>query len=118
MKCLADRGGGRFYETDSPENLPRIFTREAFLASRSTIIEEPFIPRLARPSQATDGIDWARAPQLGGYVGTAERDALKTPAITSLMTDKDDPLYAAWQYGLGRAAAFTSDASPAGLRGG
>lgn len=112
MKQLAEWGGGRFYETDSPETLPRIFTREAFLASRSTIIEEPFTPRLVRPSQATDGIDWSTAPQLGGYVGTAERDALTTPAITSLFTDKDDPLYAAWQYGLGRAAAFTSDAKP------
>ncbi len=110
MRQLAEWGGGRFYETDSPENLPRIFTREAFLASRSTIIEEPFTPRLVRPSQATDGIDWSSAPQLGGYVGTAERDALTTPAITSLVTDKDDPLYASWQYGLGRAAAFTSDA--------
>jgi Mg-chelatase subunit ChlD len=112
MKSLAQWGGGRYYETDSPETLPRIFTREAFLASRSTIIEEPFTPRLVRPSQATDGIDWASAPALGGYVGTAERDALTTPAITSLITDKDDPLYAAWQYGLGRAAAFTSDAKP------
>jgi Ca-activated chloride channel homolog len=112
MKALAEWGGGRFYQTDSPENLPRIFTREAFLASRSTIIEEPFTPRLVRPSQATDGIDWSSAPRLGGYVGTAERDALTTPAITSLVTDKDDPLYAAWQYGLGRAAAFTSDAKP------
>ena len=112
MQQLAEWGGGRFYETDSPENLPRIFTREAFLASRSTIIEEPFTPRLTRPSQATDGIDWSSAPQLGGYVGTAERDALTTPAITSLVTDKDDPLYASWQYGLGRAAAFTSDAKP------
>ncbi len=112
MKALAEWGGGRYYETDSPENLPRIFTREAFLASRSTIIEEPFTPRLVRPSQATDGIDWSHAPLLGGYVGTAERDALTTPAITSLITDKDDPLYAAWQYGLGRAAAFTSDAKP------
>jgi Ca-activated chloride channel homolog len=112
MRMLADMGGGRFYEADRPENLPRIFTREASLASRSTIIEEPFAPRLVRPSQATNGIDWSAAPQLGGYVATAERDSLKSPAITSLISDKDDPLYAVWQYGLGRAAAFTSDAKP------
>ncbi|HSE36547.1 MAG TPA: glutamine amidotransferase, partial [Blastocatellia bacterium] len=78
----------------------------------STIIEEPFLPRLVRPTQATNGIDWASAPQLGGYVGTAERDTLSSPAITSLISDKDDPVYAVWQYGLGRAAAFTSDAKP------
>jgi Ca-activated chloride channel family protein len=112
MRMLADIGGGRVYAADRPENLPRIFTREASLASRSTIIEEPFAPRLVRPAQATNGIDWSAAPQLGGYVGTAERDSLKSPAITSLISDKDDPVYAAWQYGLGRAAAFTSDAKP------
>lgn len=112
MRMLADIGGGRFYAADRPENLPRIFTREASLASRSTIIEEPFAPRLVRPSQATNGIDWSNTPQLGGYVGTAERDSLKSPAITSLISDKDDPVYAVWQYGLGRAAAFTSDAKP------
>jgi hypothetical protein len=67
---------------------------------------------LVRPAQATNGIDWAAAPQLGGYVGTAERDSLNSPAITSLISDKDDPVYAVWQYGLGRAAAFTSDAKP------
>jgi Mg-chelatase subunit ChlD len=112
MKYISDVGGGRFYATDSAESLPRIFTREAFLASRSTIIEEPFAPRPVRPTQATAGIDWSAAPQLGGYVGTAERDQLNSPAVTSLITDKDDPLYAVWQYGLGRSAAFTSDAKP------
>jgi hypothetical protein len=112
MKMLADLGGGRFYAADRPENLPRIFTREASLASRSTIIEEPFSPRLVRPAQGTNGIDWSTAPQLGGYVGTAERDSLKSPAITSLISDKDDPVYAVWQYGLGRSAAFTSDSKP------
>jgi uncharacterized membrane protein len=112
MKFLADGGGGRFYAADTPDKLPRIFTREAFLASKSTIIEEPFVPRFVRASQATGGIDWASAPELGGYVGTAERDPVKSPAITALMSDKDDPVYAVWQYGLGRAAAFTSDAKP------
>jgi len=110
MEMLASSGGGRFYEATSPDSLPRIFTREAFLASRDTIIEEPFVPRLVRPTQASEGIDWNAAPPLGGYVGTAERDTLKSPAITSLISHKDDPVYAVWQYGLGRAAAFTSDA--------
>lgn len=110
MQLIAQLGGGRFYFTDRAETLPQIFTREAFLASRSTIIEEPFQPRLVRATQATNGVDWAAAPQLGGYVGTAERDPLNSPAITALVSHKDDPVYAVWQYGLGRSAAFTSDA--------
>ena len=112
MGMLASTGGGRFYQVDSPETLPRIFTREASLASRSTIIEEPFSPRLSRPSAATNGIDWSAPPQLDGYVATAERDPVKSPAIVALISDKDDPVYAVWQYGLGRAAAFASDAKP------
>lgn len=110
MEMIANAGGGRFYAAESPDTLPRIFTREAVLASRSTIIEEPFTPRLIRQTQATGGIDWSAAPPLGGYVGTAERDSVNSPAITSLVSDKDDPVYAVWQYGLGRSAAFTSDA--------
>ena len=31
-------------------------------------------------------------------------------ADTILMADRDDPLLVRWQYGLGRAAVFTSDA--------
>jgi hypothetical protein len=112
MGFIANAGGGRFYAATSPDSLPRIFTREAFLASKSTIIEEPFVPRFVRATQATNGIDWGAAPPLGGYVGTAERDPVKSPAITSLMSDKDDPVYAVWQYGLGRSAAFTSDSGP------
>ncbi|HJQ27016.1 MAG TPA: VWA domain-containing protein [Blastocatellia bacterium] len=110
MQFLAEVGGGRFYAADTPDKLPRIFTREAFLASKSTIIEEPFVPRFVRATQATNGIDWGSAPPLGGYVGTAERDPVKSPAIVALASDKDDPVYAVWQYGLGRSAAFTSDA--------
>lgn len=112
MRFIAETGGGRFYATNSPETLPRIFTREAFMAARSTIIEEPFSPRLIRPGQATQGIDWNSSPQLRGYVGTAERDEPGSPSVTCLISDKDDPVYANWQCGLGRVAAFTSDAKP------
>jgi hypothetical protein len=44
---------------------------------------------------------------LRGYIGTTARPV----AQTILVSDLNDPILAAWQYGLGRAAAFTSDAS-------
>jgi hypothetical protein len=47
-------------------------------------------------------------PPLGGYVATT----LKGTADMVLMTHQEDPLLATWRYGLGRAAAFTSDAKP------
>ncbi|MEC9331323.1 MAG: glutamine amidotransferase [Verrucomicrobiota bacterium] len=45
-------------------------------------------------------------PQLLGYVATSEKPRAETP----LLTMQGDPLLAHWQFGLGRAVAFTSDA--------
>ena len=46
------------------------------------------------------------APPLKGYVRFIARPA----ADTILAVDQKDPLLVRWQYGLGRAAVFTSDA--------
>ncbi len=45
-------------------------------------------------------------PQLKGYVGTRA----KPTATLALVTGRNEPLLAHWQYGLGRVAAWTSDA--------
>lgn len=99
-------GGGRFYYTEDPHHLPRIFTRETILAAKSAIIEEPFNARPVEGDSVIQGIDWGSAPQLLGYVATSP----KPMANVGLVTHKDDPLFAHWQYGLGRSFAFTSDA--------
>ena len=44
-------------------------------------------------------------PQLGGYLVTTPKDL----ADVLLVSDAADPLLARWQYGLGRAVAWTSD---------
>jgi hypothetical protein len=44
-------------------------------------------------------------PQLGGYLVTSPKDL----AEVLLVSDAGDPLLARWQYGLGRAVAWTSD---------
>jgi uncharacterized membrane protein len=54
----------------------------------------------------TSAIGWSSAPLLYGYVATSAKDNAQTP----LVTPKDDPLLATWRYGLGKSAAFTSDA--------
>jgi len=46
-------------------------------------------------------------PMLKGYIATTEKET----ATVILRGPEEDPLLAAWQYGLGRAVAFTSDAS-------
>jgi Ca-activated chloride channel family protein len=107
MFDIAKWGRGRFYYTEDQSTIPRIFTLETQLASKSSLVEQPFKAALASPQhEAIQEIDWKEAPPLAGYVATT----LKGTAEMVLMTHQEDPLLATWRYGLGRSAAFTSDA--------
>lgn len=103
---LANWGGGRDYFTQDPYNVPQIFAKETVTASKSAIIDEPFIPQRIKPTQVLNGIDLEAAPFLLGYVSTQPRPT----AEIFLVSDRGDPVLASWQYGLGKSAAFTSDA--------
>ena len=107
MVDIAKWGRGRFYYTEDDSTIPRIFTLETQLASKASLVEQPFKPVLASPAhEAIQDIDWKEAPPLGGYVATT----IKGSADLVLMTHQEDPLLATWRYGLGRSVAFTSDA--------
>jgi uncharacterized membrane protein len=107
MVDVAKWGRGRFYYTEDSQTIPRIFTLETQLASKASLIEQPFTPRLTSPGhEAMQEIDFKGAPPLGGYVATS----LKSTAELVLMSHQEDPVLATWRYGLGRSAAFTSDA--------
>jgi uncharacterized membrane protein len=105
LEEIADLGGGRYHFTDRAANLPVIFAEETQLAMRSYIVEEPFYPRQTAVSPILTGIE--AVPQLAGYVATTPKPAGRVV----LETHQGDPLLAAWQYGLGRAVAWTSDAT-------
>jgi hypothetical protein len=106
MSWLAAEGHGRFWAVDSAAELPQIFVKEASVILKSAIFEEPFKPQLKTMSEIVKGIGSQEYPQLLGYVCTTPKGRAEVP----LVTQKGDPLLAHWQYGLGRAVAFTSDA--------
>ena len=106
MVWLSDQGRGRFYDVNSPSQLPQIFIKEAAVILKSAIFEEPFTPKIAGSSEFLRGFAADEYPVLKGYVATTAKPRAEVP----LVTDKGDPLLAHWQYGLGRAIAFTSDA--------
>jgi uncharacterized membrane protein len=108
MVWMADQGKGRFYDVRSPNDLPQIFIKETAVILKSAIYEEPFKPQVRAMTEVVRGINANEYPSLLGYVATTPKPRAETP----LYTDKGDPLLAHWQYGLGRAAAFTSDAKP------
>jgi hypothetical protein len=110
---LARKGGGEYYPAPSMGDVPQIFFKETIRAVGDYIIEEPFVPvpALAGSGSAVSpilsGIDLAGAGSLLGYNGTTPKSA----ARVTLLTPRGDPLLATWQYGLGRAVAWTSDLS-------
>ncbi|HLB15845.1 MAG TPA: VWA domain-containing protein [Burkholderiales bacterium] len=108
MANIARWGRGRYYYTEDTQTITRIFALETQLASDATMVEQLFRPRVTDPGhEAMQDIDWKRAPTLGGYVATST----KSSAAELLTSHRDDPVLATWRYGLGRAAAFTSDAN-------
>ena len=106
LEQLATQGGGRFYAAANPASIPDIFLKETQQVSGQQIVEEPFFPILTSSSPILRGLDDG-LPQLLGYNGTTAKPA----AQTVLVTARDDPLLAQWQYGLGRSVAWTSDST-------
>lgn len=104
---MAEAGGGNYHAVTDVETIPSIFTQETVLATRSYIIEDEFTPSIFQNSPILGDI--TSAPPLLGYVATTPRQT----AQVVLRGDAPyfDPILAQWQYGLGRAVAFTSDAT-------
>jgi uncharacterized membrane protein len=115
LRQMAEFGDGRFHFTDKAANLPQIFTQETTSIQRTYLVEERFFPDLGSSGfarghaifRAMESTGTTRVPPLYGYVGTGA----KATAQVILETHLGDPLLAAWEYGLGRAVAWTSDAT-------
>jgi hypothetical protein len=105
LRGLAERGGGRYYDAPNMDEVPRIFLRETKLALRAYVQEGRFTPRRGAPSPIVDDLDGL--PPLTGYLATT----IKPAAQAVLLSEQREPVLAQWQYGLGRAVAWTSDAA-------
>lgn len=105
LKGVAYYGQGNFYLTTMARDLKAIFTKDVMTISRSLIIEEPFTPSMDTSSPELSGISTSGVPPLLGYVATSPKSTARVPMVSH----KNDPILATWQYGLGRSAAFTSD---------
>ena len=106
LERLAKDGGGRFYNAANPASIPDIFLKETQQVAGQQIVEERFHPIQTSTSPILRGLNEG-FPQLLGYNGTTAKSA----AQTVLVTARDDPLLAQWQYGLGRSVAWTSDST-------
>lgn len=111
MQELAQEGSGRYYYVPNAKDVPTITMRETRIASGATSAEGVFRPKLPASGQTSPllrSLSEAQLPELSGYDVTLS----KSTADVALVSDREDPILAHWQYGLGRVVAWTSDTTP------
>lgn len=105
LQYLASQGGGRYHNAATPEDIPRLTVQEARAAGSQSVVRGEFQPIQTSASSIMTGIDPADLPSLSGY----DYVELKPGARSVLTSDRNDPVLAKWQYGLGRVVAWTAD---------
>jgi Ca-activated chloride channel homolog len=108
LEKIAANSGGRSYFLNEPAGLEQILLKDVQDYSGSTAVEKPLAPLIAHEAEILEGVGMNTAPPLKGYARFTAKPAADT--ILRIDEQKKDPLYVQWQYGLGRAAVFTSDA--------
>ena len=106
LEKIASSAGGKSYFLNEPAGLEQILLKDVLEHTGSTAVEKALRPFVSKKVEILDGVGIEDAPALKGYV----RFIAKPTADTILKIDQMDPLLVRWQYGLGRAEVFTSDA--------
>jgi Mg-chelatase subunit ChlD len=105
LEAIAQAGGGRYHFTKRAEEIPQVTLEEARSAGAQSVIRGAFQPVQTLPSPIMTGLDPALLPPLDGYDFTEIRPG----AQVVLVSHRNDPVLAKWQYGLGRVVAWTPD---------
>lgn len=112
LASLSQPLGGRHYPVNDPNELPAIYIKETRVINQSFIYDRQFEPKLT-PERADPLREWTKPlPPLHGYVRTQPKESQLVQILlrSPVPGDEVNPILAQWQYGLGRVAAFTSDA--------
>lgn len=108
LRALALKGGGEYHPIANPQDLPQIFIKESRTIRKNLIKEINFTPqRVNTGSPVMTGL--GSVPSLNGLILTGPKydRRIEMP----LRGPEGEPLFAHWQVGLGKAAAWTSDAT-------
>lgn len=105
LNFLADEAGGRYHFAARDEDIPVLTLQEARSAGSQSVIRGSFRPIQTAPSPILADIDPTTLPELAGY----DFAEAKPDAQVILTSDREDPVLAKWQYGLGRVIAWTAD---------
>ncbi|HUB33169.1 MAG TPA: VWA domain-containing protein [Bryobacteraceae bacterium] len=105
LEKVASSAEGKSYFLNDPAGLEQLLLRDVQEHTGNTAVEKAIHAKIAKEAEVLEGVGMETAPALRGYI----RFLARPSADTILEVDRD-PLFVRWQYGLGRAAVFTSDA--------
>ncbi len=109
LKKVAAAGKGRIFFTREPEELPRLFTQDTFVAAQSTFIDEKTSIVSTNLIRALLDEELQIKSSVGGYNLCYVRPGANVVLRT---TDENmSPLLANWNSGLGRVACYTGTTS-------
>jgi uncharacterized membrane protein len=103
LQSLAQWGAGRYHFAAEPNDIPRLTLLESEIARAEPQVEGNFHADIQAPHPLLRGFTPSQMPELKGYVATT----IKPEAEVVLRSPERDPVLATWQYGLGRAVAWT-----------
>jgi len=110
LNQLAHMGGGQFHPVSNPNTLPQVFIKEAKVVRKNLIkeVDPAFTPTIVNDgSPILQGV--GALPGLKGFVLTGPKNDPRV--FMPIVGPEGEPIFAHWQVGLGRSAAFTSDAT-------
>lgn len=108
LEKIAATAGGRSYFLNEPNGLEQILLKDVQEYSGTTAVERPLTAIVDHDTEILRDVGMNTAPPLKGYARYVAKPEAET--ILSIDAESKDPLYVRWQYGLGRAAVFASDA--------
>lgn len=108
LEKVAVTAGGKSYFLNEPQGLEQILLKDVQDYSGSTAVEKSLNPIVDHNAEVLRDVDMENAPPLKGYARYVAKPEAET--VLSIDAERKDPLYVRWQYGLGRAAIFASDA--------
>ncbi len=109
MSEIAEAGKGRYYKVTQADELPRIMIYESQAARAENVqTGQTTIEPGESAHPVLTGVDPQALPELSGYNAlTSKAEAGAEDILVS--SSFGDPVLSAWQYGLGRVAAWTGD---------
>jgi len=110
LQNMGEVGGGAFYRTEDPSSLPRIFISDIKVSSGEQTLKENQEYLVRTGSDGVLSTEIRSFPPLRGYVQTGIKNGASLELV-AFAADRAEPLLASWNYGKGKAIAFTSDAN-------